>query len=115
MSWLLLYVDTCFFANVRVSEKCVDSNTAESENAQRLLLIRQTVDGLCLPVFRYTVAVDFIQYTEWFCSTFYAEVPAAVVESEIRVADFRRVAPLCAINFMRSELINVFNVQTKRR
>ena len=42
------------------------------------------------------------------CSTFYAEIPVVVVETEIRVAGFRRVAPLCVINFMRLELTVVF-------
>jgi len=45
---------------------------------------KQTVDGLCLTVFQYTAAVDFIQQpvtpgcTDWFCSTFYAEIPVVV-------------------------------------
>jgi len=60
-----------------------------------------TVDDLYLPVFRYTgtaAAVDFIQQSVQTCS---AEIPVAVAESEIRVADFLHVAPLCVINLMR--------------
>ena len=51
--------------------------------------------------------------TYWFCSISYAEIPVAVVESEIRIAYFRQVAPLCVINLMNSGLTDVF--RTKRR
>jgi len=45
---------------------------------------------------------------EWFCRTFYAEISVVVVESEIRDADFRQVAPHCVINLTRQELRDVF-------
>jgi len=61
-----------------------------------LLLFRQTVDDPCLSIFLYTAAVEFIQQPgeDWFCSAYSAEIPVAVVESEILVADFRQVVPL---------------------
>jgi len=41
----------------RILPRCISS----LRHAQRLVLFKQTVGGLCLPVFRYPVAVDFIQ------------------------------------------------------
>jgi len=46
-------------------------------------------------------------YPDWFSSTYYAERSAAVVDSEIRIADFRQVAPLCVVNVMNIELSDV--------
>jgi len=46
-------------------------------------------------------------------NTLYAEVPVAVVSSEIRVSDIRQMAPLCVINLLRLELTDV--LRTKRR
>ena len=43
----------------------------------------------------------------WFCSTSYAEIPTAVVESKIRVVDFHQVAPICVIKLTNTELTNV--------
>jgi len=48
----------------------------------------------CIVVFRVTL----VTYPGWFCSTFHAEIPVVVVESDIRVADFGQMAPLCIIN-----------------
>jgi len=42
-------------------------------------------------------------WSDWFCSTSYAEIPVAVVESEIRVAYFSQVSPLCVIKSMNIE------------
>jgi len=64
---------------------------------QSFLLCKQTVDGLYLPVFRYTAAVDFIQHLAGLAGSAHhrnSEIPAAVVESEIRVADLLQVSPL---------------------
>jgi len=65
-----------------------------------LLLFKQTVDGLYLPVFPIYCCSRFYSATcpDWFCWTSYTQIPAAVVESEIRVADFRQVAPLYVVN-----------------
>jgi len=52
-----------------------------------LLLFRQTVDGVCLSVFRYTAAVQPGQ-----TGSAQYQIPVTVVESEMRVADFRQVA-----------------------
>ena len=50
----------------------------------------------------------------WFCSTAYPESSVVVVESEIWLADFRQVAPLCVINLINNlELTDMF--RTKRR
>ena len=38
-------------------------------------------------------------WPDWFCSASYAELPAAVIKHEIRVACFRQVAP-CVLNLM---------------
>ena len=50
-------------------------------------MFTQTVDGLYLPIFRYTAAVDFYPatYSEWFCSMPYAEIHRTVVDSKISV------------------------------
>jgi len=37
---------------------------------------------------------------DWFSSTSYVEIPAAVVESEFQFADCRTVAPFCVINLI---------------
>ena len=76
------------------------------------LVFRQTTDGPHLPVFQYTAAVDFIQQPSQAGSVQYAEIPAAVVKSEIRlVVDFLQVAPLCVKNFMRLLLTDVFKIK----
>ena len=49
-------------------------------NNHSFLLFRQTVDGLSLPVFSYTAAVDFIQQPG---QTGSAQIPIAVVKSKI--------------------------------
>jgi len=44
-------------ARLSVTPRCISSLRRE----QSLLLFKQTVDDLYLPIFRYTAAVDFIQ------------------------------------------------------
>jgi len=44
-------------ARLSATPRCISS----LQQAQSFLLFKQTVDGLCLPIFRYTAAVDFIQ------------------------------------------------------
>ena len=41
---------------------------------------------------------------DWFSSISCAEIPVAVVQSEIRVANFRQVAPFYVVNLMRLKL-----------
>jgi len=73
-----------------------------------LLLFRQTVDDLYLPVFPYTAAVEFIQQPVQTGSAEHdiLKYYMAVVESEIRVGEFRQrqVAALCVINLTSLEL-----------
>ena len=47
----------------------------------------------------------------WFCSLSYAEVLAEVVESVIRFADLRKMAPLYVIKLIRLELTCVFRTK----
>jgi len=42
-----------------------------------------------------------------------AQIPVAVVESKIGVADFRQVAPVCVTNLTTLQVTDVF--KTKRR
>jgi len=81
---------------------------AAYQHVQSLLLFVQTVDDVCLhPVCQYTAACcRFYSATcsDRFCSTCCAQIPVAVVDSEIRVADFRQMALLCVINLMNLKL-----------
>ena len=68
------------------------------QQAQCLLLSRQTWTTSIFPSFdtQAHCCCSFHSATcpDWFCSTFYVEIPVAIVESEIQVGDFRHVVPL---------------------
>ena len=100
-------------ARLSATPRCISS----LQQAQSLPLFKQTVNGFGLPVFRYIAAVDFIQQPGPTCSalclTPYAEIPVAVVESKIWVADFHQVAPLCIIKLTNTKFTDVFRTKLR--
>jgi len=92
--------------------RCISS----LQDAQHLLLLKQTVDCRYLPIFRYTAAVEgflFSNLSRLVLLNIFTEISIGllVVESHIRVADFRQVVPLCVITPMRLELTVVFRTK----
>lgn len=83
------------------------------QQAQKLLLFRQTLNGLYPPLFRRTAAVNFIQQPVQTGSTEYLVLKFPSQSPKAKSGLLNWVAPLCIINVTRLELTDVFT--TKRR
>jgi len=79
---------------------------------QRLLLFKQIVVGLYLPIFQYITAVDFVQQ---FVQTSSAKklcwTPLSIRWSKVLVINFCQVTPLCMINLRNMEQMHVFRIK----